>query len=427
MSGDITAEATARENADTALEGKIENLWAKNYRYQGTQIVGHGGCGTYAPYNTRFAFDLAVSLYADAIETDVQITSDHIPVCSHNPVVNGTILKETPWSSVRNIVVSSANSQHDDLTIPSLEQFLTVCKSGNKTAIIEFKWEAEHHMVVDDLQYVKQVIDNCMYDNVIFISWVKEPLTAYLALDPQAKCMVLLGDPLPVTNEQILDAKNSGYYGVGIPVNSYGMEFTDYAHSIGLRVNLFTASAYPTNAHNWFNHFVDYITTDSIITCGDRSAKTANDYINAHGSNNGIPMMSKYMTHCHGEGYPLLMETVSRNNDHIGGWSRFYSSVSGTVAVAMPIPIKSGDVVIKNSWGGATGHAMSILVWTASFSEVLADSGWLSGQTTYTIPANLTSATWITISYRKGDQSVIDYNDLYSLWSTFGGIIRAAS
>lgn len=52
--------------------------------------VAHRGASGYAPENTRAAFDRAVALGADAIETDVQLTADGQLVLWHDATVERT-------------------------------------------------------------------------------------------------------------------------------------------------------------------------------------------------------------------------------------------------------------------------------------------------------------------------------------------------
>ncbi len=47
------------------------------------EIVAHRGVSTGAPENTIASFERAVALGADAVELDVRLTSDHIPVVYH--------------------------------------------------------------------------------------------------------------------------------------------------------------------------------------------------------------------------------------------------------------------------------------------------------------------------------------------------------
>lgn len=53
-------------------------------------VIGHRGNRAYAPENTIESFAQAVSLGADAIEFDVRMSADGIPVVHHDPTVNRT-------------------------------------------------------------------------------------------------------------------------------------------------------------------------------------------------------------------------------------------------------------------------------------------------------------------------------------------------
>ena len=51
-------------------------------------ILGHRGASAYAPDNTRAAFELAVKMGADGVETDIHLTKDGIPVIQHNYTID---------------------------------------------------------------------------------------------------------------------------------------------------------------------------------------------------------------------------------------------------------------------------------------------------------------------------------------------------
>jgi glycerophosphoryl diester phosphodiesterase len=52
------------------------------------QVIAHRGASAYAPESTIAAFDLALDMGADALETDVRMTSDDIPVLCHDATVD---------------------------------------------------------------------------------------------------------------------------------------------------------------------------------------------------------------------------------------------------------------------------------------------------------------------------------------------------
>ena len=61
--------------------------------------IAHRGASGHAPENTRAAFDLAIQMGADAIETDVQLTSDGELVLFHDSRVDRTSDARGPLAS----------------------------------------------------------------------------------------------------------------------------------------------------------------------------------------------------------------------------------------------------------------------------------------------------------------------------------------
>jgi glycerophosphoryl diester phosphodiesterase len=53
-------------------------------------VIGHRGASGYAPENTLPAFELAIRQGADAIELDVRVTADSVPVVIHDPTTDRT-------------------------------------------------------------------------------------------------------------------------------------------------------------------------------------------------------------------------------------------------------------------------------------------------------------------------------------------------
>lgn len=53
-------------------------------------VIAHRGASAYAPENTRAAFDLAIRMGSDQIETDVQVTRDGELVLIHDDLVDRT-------------------------------------------------------------------------------------------------------------------------------------------------------------------------------------------------------------------------------------------------------------------------------------------------------------------------------------------------
>lgn len=53
-------------------------------------VIGHRGASRYAPENTLVSFALAIEQGVDAIECDVHVTADGVPVIIHDPTLDRT-------------------------------------------------------------------------------------------------------------------------------------------------------------------------------------------------------------------------------------------------------------------------------------------------------------------------------------------------
>jgi glycerophosphoryl diester phosphodiesterase len=63
-------------------------------------IIAHRGASGSAPENTMAAFELALVEGADAIELDVRLTADGVPVVLHDPTLNRTTNHQGPIGAV---------------------------------------------------------------------------------------------------------------------------------------------------------------------------------------------------------------------------------------------------------------------------------------------------------------------------------------
>ncbi|MUK87201.1 glycerophosphodiester phosphodiesterase [Ornithinibacillus sp. L9] len=95
-----------------------------------TKVIAHRGASKYAPENTMSAFELAVEMGADGIETDVQLTKDHIPVLIHDENVkrttNGTgLISQLTFKQVKQLDAGAwFHPSFSGATILSLDEFL---------------------------------------------------------------------------------------------------------------------------------------------------------------------------------------------------------------------------------------------------------------------------------------------------------------
>jgi glycerophosphoryl diester phosphodiesterase len=94
-------------------------------------VIGHRGASGYAPENTLPAFALALEQQADALEFDVRLSADGVPVVMHDPTLDRTCGRAVPVQSLlaREIIQADAGfgfSTDGGVTRPWRERGATV-------------------------------------------------------------------------------------------------------------------------------------------------------------------------------------------------------------------------------------------------------------------------------------------------------------
>ncbi|MBO0687159.1 MAG: glycerophosphodiester phosphodiesterase [Candidatus Dormibacteraeota bacterium] len=100
-------------------------------------LVAHRGDAFGAPENTLVAFELAAATGADAVELDVQLSKDGVPVVIHDRYLDRTTngvgpVRSQAWAELRALDAGSwCDSRFRGERIPSLEEALTwACRAG---------------------------------------------------------------------------------------------------------------------------------------------------------------------------------------------------------------------------------------------------------------------------------------------------------
>ena len=230
-----------------------------------TKIIAHRGVSGLELENTCAAFVAGGNRSYYGIETDVHVTADGKFIIIHDDVT-GRVAKEnigveeSNFDTLRALVLKRADgTTRWDLRLPSLEEYLDVCKSYGKVAVLELKrpFEKEH---------VEQVVAVCKekygLENMVFISFSFQNMRFVKEIAPEATAQYLIGGETdllqrPDLVENMLE--------IGVDVDIYHMlltkEHVDYLHSKGLKVNCWTVDD-PARAEELISWGVDFITTN---------------------------------------------------------------------------------------------------------------------------------------------------------------------
>ncbi len=183
-----------------------------------TKYIAHRGYSGLYPQNTIPAFEKAVEAGYWGMECDIHTTKDGKWIVIHDSEIseltNGSgKIKEMTFDEIMQYKMDSGNGieNYGTLPIPTLEQYLDVCLTGDIVPVIEIKgWEKQY------LPSLKSTLDEYkLAEKSVIISFDSEALTEYKKLDNNAKMFLLKGDP---AIEDVNFCRENGF---GINVN-YG-------------------------------------------------------------------------------------------------------------------------------------------------------------------------------------------------------------
>jgi glycerophosphoryl diester phosphodiesterase len=242
------------------MEKKMKNTIKINSK--NVKMIAHRGLSGLEKENTCRAFVAAGNREKYyGIETDVHRTSDGKYVVIHDEHTKRLAgidmnICESTFEQLRNIILTDLDGSRDkaDLRIPSLEEYIEICKKYGKIAILELK----DNFCNNDVDEIIEIIKNLDYfENTIFISFFKNPLIYIRKLYPNHKLQFLSGE----FNNDIFELlkENKLDFDCYFPIlNERNMKLLKDA---GIEVNAWTCDT-EEEANRLISLGVDYITTN---------------------------------------------------------------------------------------------------------------------------------------------------------------------
>ena len=227
------------------------------------RMVAHRGLSGLERENTCAAFVAAGNRSYFGIETDVHCTADGQYVIIHDDIttrVTGQelVVEETDMATLRQLRLFDVGTDlpRGDLCLPTLEEYITICKKYEKVAVLELKnrmpdeavWEIAE--IVTDLGYM---------ENTIFISFSLDNLIALRTKYPEQKAQYLVSrieDP-----DGLLEKLKMHRLDLDARHTALTRELVERIHAEGLEVNVWTVDT-PEDADRVMAMGVDYITSN---------------------------------------------------------------------------------------------------------------------------------------------------------------------
>ncbi len=225
------------------------------------RVIAHRGLSGIECENTAAAFVAAGNRSYFGIETDMHITKDGKFAITHDASLKRCAgidanVEELDFEQIRGIKLYDKTDGliRSDLVIPSLAEYIRICKKYEKTAVLELKGgcsDEAYTRMVDEIRALGYL------DGVIFISFGKENLLSLRRVYPEAVAQFLCNE---LTDENLAFIKDNGF---DLDIRHIGLtkETVDLVHSLGKKINCWTVDD-PLRAEELVNMGVDFITSD---------------------------------------------------------------------------------------------------------------------------------------------------------------------
>ncbi|EGP5667530.1 hypothetical protein DSH95_00840 [Enterococcus faecium] len=255
-------------NTTTIATLQNKNLFTQNKSTHGLTWIAHRGNNSTAPENSIVAFE---NVYRhQAIETDIQLTSDNRWVVMHDETVDRTTngtgkISDMTYDQFRALRIdtgANVDKLTDDEKIPpNLEEFLLICKKNNRIPVVEIK--ATGGYTKEQLQLIKTISDGIgMTEKTIFISFNYDMLVLMREIFPFNELQWVYQGT--INTDVITKLKTLGLP-CGLDINENNASLTkdnvNLLHANRLKIGAWTVR------YNSFEKMkdlgIDYITTNS--------------------------------------------------------------------------------------------------------------------------------------------------------------------
>ena len=230
-------------------------------------VVAHRGFHQFetSAENSISAMKLAVKLDFEGTEFDVQLTGDDVAIVFHDSKMQGRVICDTPYDTLRRLPAFTLRSGE---TVPTLDAFMAACSQalaeqrqrGQQRTRLFFEVKPLES-IVQRYHLIGQIVETIgkyqLHDDIFFISFDLDACVMLAHLMPDVPVAYLEGDlsPASLREKGITD------------IDYHWSKFQDHpewikeAHDLGMTINVWTVNT-PEKAKEMRNLGVDYITTD---------------------------------------------------------------------------------------------------------------------------------------------------------------------
>jgi len=225
------------------------------------KMIAHRGVSGLERENTCPAFVAAGVKSYYGIETDVHVTKDGKFIVFHDDNLKrlvgvDTVVEESNYDDLRKLRIKDTDgiTDREDLFLPSLEEYISICRKYDKQAILELKNAMAKEKVWEIVEIIKAM---AWFERTTFISFYGENLVALKEKYPTADAQFLAEK---CGETEIAYMQKYGF-DADLDYNILTKELVSALHEKGIKVNCWTVNTLE-KASYLRDCGVDFITTN---------------------------------------------------------------------------------------------------------------------------------------------------------------------
>ena len=206
----------------------------------GIKMIAHRGLSGLERENTCPAFVAAGVKSYYGIETDVHVTKDGEIIVYHDDDLSrlvgvDKVVEECTFDELREFRLKDTDdvTSRADLFLPTLEEYIGICKKYDKIAVLELKNPMEEKYILKIVETIKRMD---WFEKTIFISFAGENLVTLKKAYPTAMAQFLT----ETTSEEDFNFMLENDLDADLCKDSVTKEFVDKLHAAGKKVNVWT-------------------------------------------------------------------------------------------------------------------------------------------------------------------------------------------